>query len=285
MANTATTRVDQGTAFIPTLFLAFALGVNKWKRGFTTGAAQRPRARQVPAGDSQMVLEEIRRAKRRCGFPAEARVVSGYEAGREGFWLHRFFVSQGVAHAVVDSASLAGNRRHRRAKTERLEVHQLLTMLLRQTAGAKQGWSVVRVPSVVEADRRQLHRDLLTTKRERTRVSNRIKGLLAGCGMRLRWPGEVGAQLEQVRQWDGASLPAAWLARLQREWQQGPGLPAQSAPREAARRAARRTRREPAREMVRQLTTLRGLGVKSAGVFVREFVAWRDVQTPQQVGA
>jgi hypothetical protein len=67
MATTATTRVDQGTAFTPTLFLACELGVNKWKLGVTTGAAQRPRERQVPAGDSQMVLEERRRAKRRFG--------------------------------------------------------------------------------------------------------------------------------------------------------------------------------------------------------------------------
>jgi transposase len=285
MATTATTRVDQGTAVIPPLFLAFELGVNKWQLGFTTGAAQRPRERQVPAGDSQLVLEEIRRAKRRCGFPEEARGVSGYEAGRDGLWLHRFFVSQGVANSVVDSASMEVNRRHRRAKTDRLEVHKLLTMLLRHTAGEKQVWSVVRVPSVVEEDRRQLPRELLTTKRDRTRVSNRIKGLLAGCGIRMRLPGDVGAQLEQVRQWDGSSLPAALLARLQREWQKVPGLTAQIAPLEAERRVALRTRREPAREMVRQLMTLGGLGVNSAWLFVREFFAWRDVQTPKQVGA
>ena len=285
MAKTATTRVEQGTAFLPTLLLAFELGVNKWQRGFTTGAAQRPRERHVPAGDRQMVLEERRRAKSRFGFPEEARGVSCYDAGRDGFWLHRFFVRQGGAHAVVDSASLEVHRRHRRAKTDRREVHKLLTMLLRHTAGEKKGWSVVRVPSVVEEDRRQLHRELLTTKRDRTRVSNRIKGLRAGYGMRMRWPGDVGAQREQVRQGDGSSRPAALLARLKREWQKGQGLTAQSAHLEAERRAALRTRREPAREMVRQLTTLGGLGVKSAWLCVREFVAWRAVQPPQQVGA
>src|SRR5215831_554722 len=65
MATTATIRGEQETAFTPTLFLAFELGVNKWKLGFTTGAAQRPRERQAPAGDGQAVLEEIRRAKSR----------------------------------------------------------------------------------------------------------------------------------------------------------------------------------------------------------------------------
>ena len=78
----------------PTLFLAFELGVNKWKLGFTTGAAQRPRERQVPAGDCHKVREEIHWAKSRLSLPEEARVVSCYEAGRDGLWLHRFFVSQ-----------------------------------------------------------------------------------------------------------------------------------------------------------------------------------------------
>jgi hypothetical protein len=105
-------------------------------------------------GDCQTVLEEIRRATSRFGLPEAARVVSCYEAGRDGFWLHRFFVSQGVENAVVDSASLEVNRRYRRAKTDRLDVHKLLTMLLRHAAGEKKVWSVVRVPSVVDEDRR-----------------------------------------------------------------------------------------------------------------------------------
>ena len=156
MATTATTRVNQETACTPTLFLAFELGVNKWKLGFTRGAAQRPRERQVPAGDCHPVLEEIRRAKSRFGLPEEARVVSCYEASRDGFWLHRFLPSQGVEM----------NRRYRRAKTDRLDVHKLLTMLLCHAAGEKKVWSIVRVPSVAEEDRRQLHREPLTTKRD-----------------------------------------------------------------------------------------------------------------------
>src|SRR5919109_4777682 len=236
MATTATTRVDQETPFLPTLFLAFELGVNKWNLGCTTGAAQRPRERQVPAGDCQTVLEEIRRAKSRFGLPEAARVVSCYEAGRDGFWLHRFFVSQGIENVVVDSASIEVNRRYRRAKTDRLDVHKLLTMLLRHAAGEKKVWRVVRVPSVVDEDRRQLHRELLTTKRDWTRVLNRIKGLLAGYGIRMALPGDVETQLEEVRQWDGSPLPAALRARLKREWQKVQQLTEQIGSLEAARR-------------------------------------------------
>ena len=90
MATTATTHVHQETACPPPLFLAFELGVNTWQLGFTTGAAQRPRERQVPASACHTVLEERRRAKSRFGLPAEAQVVRCYEADRKRFWLHRF---------------------------------------------------------------------------------------------------------------------------------------------------------------------------------------------------
>ena len=89
MATTATIPGHQEPAFPPTLFLACELGVPTWKRGCPTGAAQRPRERHVPAGDGHTVLEEIRRAKSRFGWPEEARVVRGSEAGRAGLWLHR----------------------------------------------------------------------------------------------------------------------------------------------------------------------------------------------------
>jgi transposase len=285
MAPTGSPRVEQTTACTPTLFLAFELGVNKWKLGFTTGAAQRPRERQVAAGDCHKVLEEIERAKQRFGLPEEVRVVSCYEAGRDGFWLHRFLSTHGVENCVVDSASIEVNRRHRRAKTDRLDVHKLLTMLLRHMAGERKVWSVVRVPSIAEEDSRQLHRELLSTKRDRTRVINRMKGLLAGCGVRLTLHGDVAAQLEQVRQWDGSPLPPALRARLHREWQQAHFLTEQIDRLETERREALRTSEAPAVEQVRQLMALRGIGVNSAWLFVMECFAWREMQTAKQVGA
>ena len=90
MAPPATHRVEPQLACPPTLFLAFAFGGHTGKRGCTTGAAQRPRERQGPAGDGQRGLEELPPAKHRFGWPAEARVGSGDEAGRAGCWLRRF---------------------------------------------------------------------------------------------------------------------------------------------------------------------------------------------------
>jgi transposase len=190
-----------------------------------------------------------------------------------------------VENRVVDSASMEVHRRHRRATTDRLEVHKLLRMLLRHEAGEKKGWSVVRGPSVADEDRRQLHRELLTTKRARTRGINRLKGLLAGYGVRMALQGDVEAQREQVRQWDGSLLPSALRARLKRAWQTGCFLPEQIRALAAERRGALRTSDEPAVEQSRQLATRRGIGVNSAWCFVMEFFAWRDLKTPKQVGA
>ena len=282
---TATPCIDQQTACTPTLLLAFALGENPWKLGFTTGAAQRPRERQVAAGACATVLEEMRRAKQRLGLPDNTRVVSGDEAGREGLWLHRCFVRPGREHSVVDSASMAVHRRSRRAKTERLDVPKRLTMRRRYAAGERKVWRVVRGPSVAEADRRQRHRERPTAKRDRPRGRNRRQGWLAGYGVRLALHGEVEAPLEPVPQADGSLLPPALRARLTRAWQQMCFLPAQLTALEGARRAALRTRQEPVMAQVRPWSTWRGIGVKSAWLLVMACLAWRDWQTPKQGGA
>ena len=285
MATPATPRIEQNTLLQPTLYLAFELGKNTWKLGFTIGVAQQPRERTIPAGELETLQKEIARAKQRFGLPEDARVVSCYEAGRDGFWLHRYLVAHGVTNHVIDSASIEVNRRQRRAKTDRLDVHKLLTMLLRHMAGERKVWSVVRVPSVDEEDRRQLHRELTTAKQDRTRVINRIKGLLASCGVQIALQGDVEAQFDQVHQWDGSPLPPAMRTRLERAWQQVGFLTAHIQTLEAERRAPLRRREDPVIAQVRQLFTLRGIGVNSAWLYVMEFFAWRDFQTPKQVGA
>ena len=285
MATPTTPRMTQDSLSQSTLYLAFELGKNTWKLGFTIGMAQQPRERTIPAGALETLQKEITRAKQRFGLPEDACVVSCYEAGRDGFWLHRYLAAHGVTNHVIDSASIEVNRRQRRAKTDRLDVHKLLTMLLRHMAGERKVWSVVRVPSVEEEDRRQLHRELTTAKCDRTRLSNRIKGLLAGHGLQLVLQGDVDAQLDQLHQWDGSPLPPALLSRLKRAWQQVCFLTAHIQTLEAQRRAVLRRREDAGVDQVRQLFTLRGIGVNSAWLYVMEFFAWRDFQTPKQVGA
>ena len=119
------------------------------------------------------------------------------------------------AHGELDSSSIEVNRRHRRAKTDRLDAGKLLGMLLRYLSGETRVWKVVRVPTQEEEDRRHLHRELKTAKQARTAVTNRIKGLLATVGVRLSEMKRLPQQLEQVRLWTGPDhrrlLPASML--------------------------------------------------------------------------
>ena len=285
MATATMSRIEPDSLPQPPLYLAFELGQNTWKLGFTIGAAQQPRERTIPAGARDTLQQEIARAKPRFGLPENARVVSCYEAGRDGFWLHRSLVAHGVQNPGIDAASIEVKRRQRRAKTDRLDVHKLLTMLLRPMAGERKVRSVVRVPSVDEEDRRQLPRELTTAKQDRTRVINRLKGLVAGQGVQLVLQGNVEAQLDQVHQWDGSPLPAALLRRLKRAWQQVGFLTTHIQTLEAERRALLRHRTDPVIAQVRQLFTLRGIGINSAWLSIMEFFAWRDFQTAKQVGA
>jgi transposase len=135
-------------------------------------------------------------------------VVSCYEAGRDGFWLHRYLVSLGIENQVVDSSSIETNRRERRAKTDRLDGVKLLTMLMRYWAGERGLWSVVRVPNVEEEDARRLHRELGSLKKERTRHRNRIRDWLVAQGLRLEPHRDFLKRLETLTLWDGTSLPA-----------------------------------------------------------------------------
>jgi transposase len=112
-------------------------------------------------------------------------VVSCYEAGREAFWLHRWLVAQRVSNHVIDSSSIEVNRRARRAKTDRLDLEGLLNLLTRQQNGEQRVWRVVRVPSMDEEDARQLHRTRETLQQDRTRIINRLKGLMTTQGLVL----------------------------------------------------------------------------------------------------
>jgi transposase len=141
--------------------------------------------RDIPAKTVPSLEQEIRAAKERFGLPPETPVASCYEAGRDGFWLHRCLLSMGVDSVVVDSSSIEIDRRQRRAKTDGMDVKKLLKMLVRYGQGEKDVWRIVRAPSVEEEDARQLHRELETLRHEQTSHTNRIKGLLSNYGLTL----------------------------------------------------------------------------------------------------
>lgn len=282
--NTAATRTRKYSAEGPALYLAFELGNVEWKLGFSVGFGQRPRVRAIPAGNLVDLQREIELAKKRFGLPETARVMSCYEAGRDGFWLHRYLVEVGVENLVVDSSSIEVNRRFRRAKTDGMDVAKLLDQRMRYERGEKKVWHVVRVPGVEAEDRRQFHRELEDLKVERTQHTNRIKGLLAGQGVRL----EIGAsfleRLKAVRLWDGRPIPEGLKARVEREYERLQFIQGQVRELEAQRVEAIRRSVDPEVEKVRQLLRLKGIGLNSAWVNTMEFFSWREFQNGKEVG-
>ena len=270
----------------PALYLAFELGWSGWKLAFTIGHGQSPRLRDLSARDLGGLLDEIAKAKKRFGLPDDAPVFSCYEAGRDGFWLHRFLTAQGVHNSVVDSSSIEVKRQKRRAKSDRLDAAKLLTMLLRFHAGEKKVWSVVRVPSPSDEDARQLHRELEALKDERTGHVNRLKGLLANHGLAVAViDAKFPARLQAARLWDGSAVGPELCQRLLREYERWQLVSRQIKDLEKQRLRRIRSDATPHVDQVRLLLQLWGMGVNGAWLLVYELFAWRRFTNRKQVGS
>lgn len=281
--NTVATRPE--TIAQPALHMALELGERKWKLAFTPSMGQAPRLRQVDARDLEQVEVEIRAARARFKLPADAPVHSCYEAGRDGFWLHRALAARGVQNAVVDSASIEVNRRARRMKSDGLDAAKLATMLVRYHQGESRVWRVVRVPTRAEEDQRQLHRELDVLKHDRTRLVNRVKSLLATQGLAGAPRGVLPRDIAALRLWNGERLPGELAARLERECERARMVDQQT-------RALQRRRKEQVRNgtgralaIVRKLLKLRAIGIESAWIYAMELFSWRELKNVRQVGA
>jgi transposase len=272
------------------LYLAFELSNKKWKLGFSIGLGQKVRIRTIDAGDLGAVKSEIHIARKRFNLPEKAPVMSCYEAGRDGFWIHRYLTSEDIHNCVVDSASIEVNRRKRRLKADKLDVNSLVRMLIRYSYGEKKIWSVVRVPSEEEEDRRQLHRELSSLEKEKKRTSNRIRGLLATQGIRIKGVLDLsGKRLDTLRVWDKRSLRQGLKDRIRREWDHLVFLKEQiltlTRERQKALNQKEPSNEHPDMEKIRQLQKLRAIGPVGAWVLTREFFGWRDFKNRRQVGS
>ena len=277
-------------AIVPTLYVAFELGSTSWKLATTTGPGQAPRLQTVPARALDRTLRELTRAKTRFHLPAEAPIVSCYEAGRDGFWLHHALTASGVRNHVVDSSSIEVNRRQRRTKSDRLDARKLASMLLRYAEGERSVWHVVHVPSSAAEDDRQLHRELKTAQRERLAAITRVESLLITQGVALRLTGResvgtVQTAVAQLRRWDATPLPPALAARLAREWGQVVALTTQLTALQRERTRLLKHGASPALTQVRQLMQLNGVGVATAWIYVMELFGWRTFRNRRELGA
>jgi transposase len=269
MATTQTVLHGKDTATPGELYMSLELGDRSWK--LTIGDGRRgPSRYSVEAGDTAAVLDCVAKARARCGVSAEARVHSCYEAGRDGWWLHRWLLEHGIDNIVVDSASIEVNRRARRAKTDRLDGDKLLAMLLRHHSGERV-WSVLHEPTPADEDARRTHRELGRLMHERTAHTNRIGSLLVLHNLRPRiiiggrdWAGWWEAH--------GMQVPPELRVELERESARLALVKQQIKELEAARRQALEARKQP---LVAQLAKLRAIGTKGAWVLVKELFGWR----------
>ena len=200
---------------------AIELSKKSWVIGFITPLSEKISRRTLKGCDWKGLLdliEEVRaRVSRETGRAIE--VISCYEAGYDGFWLHRQLEAHGIRNYVIDPASLQVDRRARRVKTDRIDTERLLRSLMAYLRGEPKVWSVVRVPSVTEEDARRLHRERDRLVSERVQHVNRIKGLCALHGIYDYNPlrPQAMARLEHLRTAQGVALPPRLKSEIKRE--------------------------------------------------------------------
>ncbi len=268
IASVTTASADAETA---TIYVALELSKSRWLVGVHTPLADKVSRHALPGGDSGALLERIGRVRARVerALGRPVRVVCCYEAGYDGFWLHRLLRSEGIENHVMDPASLLVNRRARRAKTDRIDLAALLRALMAWHRGEPQVCRMVRVPSPEQEDRRRRSRERGRLIKERVQHIARIKGLLMTQGIRDFEPArrDWADRLARLRGGDGRALAPALKAEIEREcrrlWQVIEMVRAVERERDAARAA-------DGPDPIALLTQLVGVGEVSANILVDE---------------
>ncbi len=293
---TRTAQTETTTSVSKNLFVALELSKETWKLAFTTGRTQKPRIRDVKARDLPGLLSEIQAAKKRFDLSQDASVTSCYEAGRDGFWIHRFLEANGVKNWIIDPASIEVDRRQRRAKTDRIDALKMVKLLARHADG-EEVLRIVRVPSLEAEDERLLPRQLSMLKSKRTQASNQIvaKLFLHGVDLNPRQGNfskrEFLQKLKAARQWNGSVLPPELLRTVRALWRQYALITTQIKELEQRQRKMLREARidpEAATDAQRKgalLSQLKGIGDIGGYTLATEFFAWRNFKNRGEVGA
>lgn len=263
------------------LYVAFELGAKNWKLGLTAGFGIEPWVQTVAARDLVAVRRVLQRARARFGLAPSVRVVSCYEAGRDGFWIHRALLAEGIANRVVDSASIEVNRRSRRTKTDRIDARKLVQMLVRACLGEVHVWREVHVPPVEVEAARHVSRERSQLVTEQTRLTNQVQSVLTTYGAAVP-VGRRRGWWATVRDWSGAALPAGVQARLARLEAHLDVVANQLAEVEAAQHQRREA--VASGDALRQLVRLKGIATTSASVLLDEGLVWRTFRNRRQVG-
>ena len=264
------------------MYMAMELSNSSWKLGLSNGS--KTRRKSIEARHQDRMLEEVRLSKRKLGLPAAAPVVCCFEAGRDGHWIHRWLSSAGFEVLEIDSSSIETARGRKHVKTDRVDVEKLLDLLLRYCSGFRKAFQVVRVPSAEAEAGQRLHREDEYLIRQRTRISNRIKGLLVAQGIaEISLKGDFAGRLEGVRCWNGQGLSPELQAELIRMHAQYRLFEEQLSA-VARAYAAELESETPMGIKRRRLETLKSMGPKTSRVLSAEVFAWRKFDNTKQVG-
>jgi transposase len=268
---------------IGTIHVAIELSQRSWVMVVHSPDRGRLSRYKLAAGDVEGLLELVDKVRWRLArsLGQLPRVVSCYEAGYDGFWLHRRLTSAGIDNLVIDPASLSVERRARQAKTDRIDGERMIRALLAHLRGEPRVLSVVRVPTPEQEDARRRSRERERLIKEQTGHMNRIKALLRSQGLAAGEPGrrDWGATwLAQQRDWQGQPLPPRLLEELRREHarlmlvrDQLEALGGEAMPQAMAVTAG-------------QLARLKGIGPVFAATLAGELF-WKDFSNRRQVGA
>jgi len=270
-----------------TICVVFELSKKRWQLGVLRSGSEKLSRYSIAGGDLAAL------AKRLAGWRAEvarrgksARILSCYEAGIDGHWLHRWLTDHGVISHEVDPSSIEVNRRARRAKTDRIDLEKLMRTFLAYLRGEPRVCSMVHVLAVEDEDRRRRTRERERLLKERISHSNRIKGLLHGQGVRDVQPLKPGfiASLDKFRTGDGRMLTPWLKEEIVREHERLCLVARQLSRLEADNKAALCAAAPGSAEArMMQLIDLRGVGPTSGQELINE-VFYRSFNNRREVG-
>ncbi len=271
-----------------TLYASLELSKSKWVVTINNPGSEKFSKHVVEGGDGADLIELLSRsmakAEQRYGVQVKAIVIQ--EAGLDGFWIHRLLLANGIESHVVDAASIAVNRRHRRAKTDAIDGETLLRTLMAWARGERRVCSMVRAPSREDEDRRRLTRERGTLLKERIQHTNRVRGLLSGQGVQDYDPlrRDRFERLEALRTGDGRDLPPMLKEEIRRELDRIALVTTQLAVVERARDALIRMDAEERNNPAALLLKLKGLGPEFASLLWLESL-FRSFGNRRQVAA
>ena len=271
-----------------TLFASLELSKSKWVVTISSPGSEKFSKHVVEGGDGAGLIDLLSRARakaeQRFGVPIKVSVIE--EAGLDGFWIYRLLIANRIESHVVDAASIAVERRHRRAKTDAIDGETLLRTLMAFARGERRVCSMVRAPSPEDEDRRRLTRERGTLLKERIQHTNRVKGLLMGQGIRDYNPlrRDRYEQLEALRTGDGRELPPLLQAEIRRELDRIVLATTQLAAVERARDALIRPQAEEPNNPAARLLKLKGMGPEFASLLWLESL-FRSFANRRQVAA